>query len=60
MPFHLGYARGGYKVIVAGHTLDGRIGAVRRVIPVAPVQSIEAAPSTPSGSTNSPVPPPAP
>jgi len=60
IPFHLGYARGGYQVIVAGHTLDGRIGAVRRVIPVAPVQSIEAAAPPPRPSTNSPVPPPAP
>lgn len=27
-----GAARGGYQIIVAGHTLDGRIGAVRGVI----------------------------
>jgi hypothetical protein len=26
----------GYEVIVAGHTLDGRIGAVRTIVPVAP------------------------
>ncbi|MBA4062711.1 MAG: hypothetical protein C0501_03215 [Isosphaera sp.] len=32
--FHLGNAPGGYQVIVAGHTLDGRVGAVRGVIPV--------------------------
>jgi hypothetical protein len=34
--FFLGSAPGGYQVIVAGHTLDGRIGGVRGVIPVSP------------------------
>jgi len=33
--FHLGNAAG-YQVIVAGHTLDGRIGSVRTFLPVAP------------------------
>jgi hypothetical protein len=33
--FTLGSAPGGYQVMVAGHTLDGRIGAVRGLIPVA-------------------------
>lgn len=33
--FNLGAAPGGYEMIVAGHTLDGRIGAVRELIPVA-------------------------
>jgi hypothetical protein len=32
----LGSARGGYRVIVAGHTLDGRIGSVRGIISIAP------------------------
>jgi hypothetical protein len=35
--FFLGAARGGYQVVVAGHTLDGRIGAVREVIAVSPL-----------------------
>jgi hypothetical protein len=34
--FTLGSAPGGYQVIVAGHTLDGRIGAVQGMIPIAP------------------------
>ena len=33
--FHLGAAPGGYQVIVAGHTLDGRIGSVRTILPIA-------------------------
>jgi hypothetical protein len=36
LPVQLGSAAGGYEVVVAGHTLDGRIGAVRGIIPVAP------------------------
>ena len=36
LTFPLGHADGGYQVIVAGHTLDGRIGAARRFIPIAP------------------------
>jgi hypothetical protein len=31
----LGSATGGYRVIVAGHTLDGRIGAIDGILPVA-------------------------
>ena len=31
----LGTSLGGYEVIIAGHTLDGRIGAVRGIIPIA-------------------------
>jgi hypothetical protein len=34
--FFLGAAKGGYRVVIAGHTLDGRIGAVREVISVSP------------------------
>jgi hypothetical protein len=33
----LGSAQGGYQVLIAGHTLDGRIGGVRGFIPVAEV-----------------------
>jgi len=32
--FNLGEAPGGYQVIVAGHTPDGRLGSVRTMIPV--------------------------
>jgi hypothetical protein len=32
--FHTGSAPGGYQVIVAGHTLDGRIGSFRMILPV--------------------------
>ena len=34
--FHAGRAEGGYQILVAGHTLDGRLGAVRGVLPGAP------------------------
>jgi hypothetical protein len=40
--FNLGSAEGGYQVLLAGHTLEGknsqegRIGAIRRIIPVTP------------------------
>lgn len=34
--FHLGNSEGGYQITVAGHTPDGRIGSVRRLLPVAP------------------------
>lgn len=36
LTFTPGAAAGGYEVIVAGHTPDGRIGTVRRVVPPAP------------------------
>jgi hypothetical protein len=55
--FHLGHAEGGYQVVVAGHTLDGRIGSVRGIIPVAPLQPTT--PGAPQGQP-APVPPPAP
>lgn len=32
--FHLGNAPGGYQVIVAGHTPDGRLGSTRLLVPV--------------------------
>jgi len=38
LQFHLGDAPGGYNVVIGGHTLDGRIGAVRGIIPVTPPQ----------------------
>jgi hypothetical protein len=34
--FHTGAAPGGYQLIIAGHTPDGRLGTVRTVLPVAP------------------------
>ena len=55
--FHLGNAPGGYEVVVAGHTLDGRLGAVRGVIPVLPVQPREAATPTVRPGQAPPVPP---
>ena len=55
--FHLGDAPGGYQVVVAGHTLDGRIGAVRGIVPVTPPQLTT--PSAPPAQP-APVPPPAP
>jgi hypothetical protein len=36
LTFSLGDAPGGYQVVVAGHTLDGRIGTVRTVLPAPP------------------------
>ncbi len=57
LQFHLGNAPGGYQVVVAGHTLDGRIGAVRGIIPVTPPQLTT--PTAPPGQP-APVPPPAP
>jgi hypothetical protein len=36
LPFRLGSSPGGYQVIVAGHTLDGRIGATKELIKVGP------------------------
>jgi hypothetical protein len=51
LQFYLGDAPGGYQLLVGGHTLDGRIGAVRGIIPVGPQQT-----TTPA----KPVPPPEP
>ncbi|MBY0512296.1 MAG: hypothetical protein K2P78_00085, partial [Gemmataceae bacterium] len=36
LDFRLGGSPAGYDVIVAGHTPDGRIGAVRGLLPVVP------------------------
>jgi hypothetical protein len=38
--FHLGAARGGYEVMIAGHTADGRLGATRGRILVIPPSSV--------------------
>jgi hypothetical protein len=32
IPLQLGASEGGYRIVIAGHTLDGRIGAVRGLI----------------------------
>ncbi|MBM3980840.1 MAG: hypothetical protein FJ304_11250 [Planctomycetes bacterium] len=45
LTFHLGSAPGGYQLVVAGHTADGRLGAVRELIAVAPPKAL--APSVP-------------
>jgi delta-aminolevulinic acid dehydratase/porphobilinogen synthase len=34
--FHVGNAQAGYQIIVAGHTLDGRIGSIRTILPARP------------------------
>lgn len=57
LSFHLGAASGGYQVLIAGHTLDGRIGAVRGIIPVGPHES--SLRNAEPGQTGT-VPPPAP
>jgi hypothetical protein len=43
--FHVGKAPAGYQVIVAGHTLDGRIGSIRMIISVRPNSTAIPAPS---------------
>jgi hypothetical protein len=35
LPLRLGTAQGGYDLIVAGHTLNGRLGAIRTSLPLA-------------------------
>jgi hypothetical protein len=59
LTFHVGNAEGGYQVIVAGHTLDGRIGAVRGIVPVAPAAGPDVTSPAPAGGVP-PVVPPAP
>jgi hypothetical protein len=53
LSFDVGNAKG-YEILVAGHTLDGRIGAVRRIIPVASNGQLagpgSVAPAAPRGS----------
>ena len=51
LSFHLGSAPGGYQFVVAGHTADGRLGAVRGLIAIAPTRA---------NTQAVPVPPPAP
>lgn len=48
LDFHLGAAPGGYQVLVAGHTIDGRLGAVRGLIRTTPPQTVT--PNVPGGS----------
>jgi hypothetical protein len=40
LSFAMGDAPGGYRVVVAGHTADGRLGEARAVIGVAPGGSV--------------------
>jgi hypothetical protein len=40
LTFHTGNAPGGYQILVAGHTLDGRLGSTRMILPVAPAVKI--------------------
>src|SRR6185436_17560850 len=37
--FHLGSAPGGYQVVIAGHTADGRLGATRGLILTTPAKT---------------------
>lgn len=40
LPFHIGSAPGGYEVVIAGHTLDGRLGSTRGMILVSPLKTL--------------------
>ena len=48
--FHLGPARGGYQVVIAGHTADGRLGAVRGTILTTPSKTSVPSQFGPGGS----------
>jgi hypothetical protein len=48
LTFNLGAAPGGYRVLVAGHTADGRLGATSGVIPIVKPQTVT--PGVPAGS----------
>ena len=51
LTFHLGAAPGGYQVLIAGHTADGRLGATRGLIPVTrPPTPMPVGPGAPGGS----------
>jgi hypothetical protein len=43
--FHVVYDQAGYKIIVAGHSLDLRIGSIRTILPVRPNSTAVPAPS---------------
>jgi hypothetical protein len=64
LTFHLGGAPGGYQVVVAGHTADGRLGAIRGFIPVARAATLapagQVAPAAPTVVPAPPVPVPPP
>ena len=55
--FHLGNALGGYRVVVAGHTADGRLGETRMVITTSPGQTVNSpAKFAPAGAARPPAP----
>ncbi|MBA4186894.1 MAG: hypothetical protein C0467_02630 [Planctomycetaceae bacterium] len=54
LPVQLGSASGGYEVIIAGHTLDGRIGAVRGIIPIGEPLPANVNPSVPPAGNDLP------
>lgn len=65
LSFHLGAATGGYDVVIAGHTTDGRLGAVRGHIATKPAPTQLVPTEVPTGSVPplvpvAPAPPPAP
>jgi len=53
-PFQLGDAPGGYEILIAGHTTNGRLGATRGLILISPSGTIT--PAVPAGSVPSVVP----
>jgi hypothetical protein len=50
LTFHLGDAPGGYQLVVAGHTADGRLGAARDIVRVAPKTLAPGGQGVPGGS----------
>jgi hypothetical protein len=61
LTFTVGAAPGGYEVVIAGHTADGRLGATRGMILVTPPKTV--VPNTPGGAippANPVAPPPPP
>lgn len=60
LPFRLGSAPGGYELVVAGHTADGRLGAARALLRVSPVPMVNPAVPVVPPAPGAPNPPPAP
>ena len=56
LTFHLGAAPGGYQLVIAGHTADGRLGATRGLIPVFPTRTPTIVPGAPAGAVPPTVP----
>ncbi len=57
LTFHLGAAPGGYQLVIAGHTADGRLGATRGLIAVSrPQTAAPVGPGAPAGAVPPTVP----